>query len=182
MLVLGLTGPIGAGKDAVSDYLEKEHGFETFSCGDVIRKIAEEEGLEPTRENLQMLGKEYRKKEGKGFLGKKAAEIAENKGSDKLAVNGIRNPEEVEELKKKLGKTFNLIHVKASEETRFRRLKERARPGDPQSFQEFEKQDSVEKDKFNMEETFSMADKEITNEGTMEELYRKVDSLLEKLS
>jgi len=181
MLILGLTGPIGSGKDVFSDYLEEEHDFETFSCGDVIRKIAEEEGLEPTRENLQMLGKKRREKEGEGFLGKKAAEIAKDKDSEKLAVNGIRNPEEVEELRKRLSDSFTLVYVKADEKTRFKRLKGRGRPGDPESFDDFIEQDSSEREKFNTEQTFSMADTELTNEGTIDELHRKIDRLLSKL-
>lgn len=181
MLVLGLTGTIGAGKDVVSDYIVKEHGFNAFSCGDVIRTIADEEGLEPTRENLQMLGKEHRKKEGEGFLGKKAAEIANRKDSDRLVVNGIRNPEEVQALREELGEDFVLIYIHADEETRFERLKERARTGDPKTLEAFKEQDRKEKEKFRMEETFDMADEYIGNEGSLQELYNKVDETVSKL-
>lgn len=178
MIVIGLTGPIGTGKDAVSDYLEEKHDFDTFSCGDAIRQIAQEEGLEPNRENLQMLGKKHRKKEGEGFLGKKAAEMARESASDRVAVNGIRNPEEVEELKKELGNSFTLAYVHAEKGTRFERLKSRGRSGDPETFEEFEKQDRSEIEKFSMEETFSRADEELKNEGSFEELHDRIDQLL----
>ena len=181
MLAIGLTGPIGAGKDAVSEYLKEEHNFEAFSCGDAIREIAREEGLEPNRENLGMIGKERRQEEGKGFLGKKAAEMAKKDSSETLVINGIRNPEEVEELRKKLENSFVLVYVHADEEIRFERLKERGRPGDPETFPKFKEQDKKEKERFNMEETFSMADRKLSNEGTLEDLYRRTDKLLSEI-
>ncbi len=178
MIVLGLTGPIGAGKDAVSDYLEEKYGFKTFSCGDVIRRIARERGIEPNRENLQKLGKDCRREEGNGFLGKNAAEMAKKSSSERIAVNGIRSPEEVDELEDRLGKSFFLIYVKAEDYLRFNRLSQRGRTGDPETSGEFEKQDKNDREKFRMEETFSRADIELNNNGTLGDLHRKIDGLV----
>lgn len=40
-----LTGNLGSGKSTLSKILEEEYGYEIFSTGKVIRKIAEEHGL-----------------------------------------------------------------------------------------------------------------------------------------
>ena len=40
-----LTGNLGSGKSTLSKILEAEYGYEIFSTGKVIRKIAEEHGL-----------------------------------------------------------------------------------------------------------------------------------------
>jgi len=40
-----LTGNLGSGKSTLSKILEQEYGYEIFSTGKVIRKIAEEHGL-----------------------------------------------------------------------------------------------------------------------------------------
>ena len=49
MKVIGLVGKIGSGKDTVSRML-KEYGFKEIGMGDMVREIARERGLEPTRE------------------------------------------------------------------------------------------------------------------------------------
>ncbi len=178
MLVLGITGPIGSGKDVVTNYLNEEYGFETFSCGDAIREIAKERDIEPTRENLQELGKSCREKQGNGFLGQKAAEMARNSHGERIAVNGIRSPEEVDVLRKSFDESFVLINVKTDEKTRFERLRNRGRKGDPGNFEDFKKQDRKDKEKFGMEETFSKADLEIENNGSIKELHYSVDKML----
>ena len=38
MKIIGITGKIGSGKDAVSKYLVKEHGFKSISIGDLINE------------------------------------------------------------------------------------------------------------------------------------------------
>ncbi|MFP4116338.1 MAG: AAA family ATPase [Candidatus Aenigmatarchaeota archaeon] len=181
MLILGLTGPIGAGKDAVSDYLAENHGFRSFGGGNIVRKVADERGIEPTRENLQDLGEECRDEEGNGFIGKKAAKMIGKSDGRKFVVNGIRNPEEVEVLREEFGDGFVLIYVRADEETRFERLKSRGRTGDPKTFEEFRQQDREDRKRFKMDETFSMADIELSNEGTLRELHERVEEALSNL-
>ena len=50
---LFLFGPRGSGKDTVADYLVKKYGYERFSFGDRIRRIAKEFGIDhPVKEQL----------------------------------------------------------------------------------------------------------------------------------
>lgn len=182
MKVIGLVGRIGAGKDEVVEYLEERHGFEAFGMGDVVRKIAEERGVEPTRENLQRLGKECREERGANFLARKAVEIVRDSKNEKFAVNGIRNPEEVEALRDEFNGKFKLLRIDAKPKIRFRRLKERGRSGDPETFEEFKEQDENETEKFSMKRTFKKADYAINNNGRLEELHKKVDSFLKQIN
>lgn len=182
MQVVGITGPIGAGKDTVSQYLQDTYGFRTFGMGDVIRRIAEEKSTEPTRENLQEIGKECRRDEGDDFLARKAAEEMKKSGGEKFVLNGIRNPEEVEAMRDEFDGDFILLHVSADEDVRFNRLKERGRHGDPETFEEFKRQDETEIEKFNMEEVFEMAEYKLDNNLGFDELYRKVDRFAESLN
>ncbi len=148
----------------------------------IIREIAKDEGAEPNRENLQKIGKRYRKKEGKGFLGRKAVEMIEKSKDERIAINGIRNPEEVEVLRENLGRSFKLILVQAENQIRFERLSNRKRTGDPERIEEFKKQDRDEKEKFNMEKTFSMSNKRLDNNGSFEELHKNIDKILKDLT
>ena len=76
--------------------------------------------------------------------------------------------------------------MKASEEVRWSRLQERARPGDPteknifleQENEEIKAKDSAGQD---LDATAEMSDFQIFNDGSVENLYTKLDDLWEKL-
>lgn len=175
MKVIGLVGRIGAGKDEVSKHLEEEHGFEAFGMGDVIRNIAKERGVEPTRENLQRIGKECREERGDDFLARKAAEEMKSSDNQNFVLNGLRNPEEFEAVKDEFGSDFTLLHLDACEEIRFERLKERNDSRDPDTLEELRKQDKRGVEKFNLDETIEMADQRIENhKNDLSELHRKL--------
>ena len=120
---------------------------------------------------------------GPGALGKM---IAQKVQDDKnYVIDSIRNPEEAKELKK-LGRFF-LIYVTAPQETRFERLRSRKRSGDPETLEEFKRTEQLElenhdQSKQNLKGTAHLADKKIKNDGTMEELEKKVDEVLGEMS
>lgn len=181
-MIIGVTGTICAGIDSFGRILE-EKGFKWFSYSDVIKEEAMKRGVFPTRELLQDLGDELRKNEGLGVLSKRILEKMEP--SKNYVIGNIRNPGEVEELKKR--KDFVLVMLDAPVELRFERLLGRARPGDPSSFEEFKK---VEQRDFGIEQedhgqqhfaVFKMAEKIIMNDSTENELRKKVEKLLEEL-
>lgn len=178
MLVIGLAGTIGSGKDTVSDYLEERYDFRSFTMGDVVRDIAEKRGLEANRDNLQMLGKECREEKGKDFLAEKMAEKIRSRKGKKFVVNGVRTPEDYEVLKREFGDDFTLLLIQTKEKIRFKRLKERGRTGDPDTYEQFKRQDENDIEKFEMDETFKEADYTINNNGRIEDLYKKVDGFL----
>jgi dephospho-CoA kinase len=55
MKILGAIGRIGSGKDAVVDYPSDKYNLPTVSVGDMVREMAKEKGLSPTRENLEQI-------------------------------------------------------------------------------------------------------------------------------
>ncbi len=55
-MIIGLTGSYCSGKDTVADYIVGKSGFLHFSLSDEIRLIMKEQNIEPTRENLIVLG------------------------------------------------------------------------------------------------------------------------------
>jgi cytidylate kinase len=52
MRVFGTVGLNGSGKDAVASIISKELGIPKLTIGDIARKIAATNNMEPTRENL----------------------------------------------------------------------------------------------------------------------------------
>lgn len=181
-MIIGLTGENCAGKSTVAEYLMKK-GFYYYSLSDVIREELRADGKAVTREALIRRGNELREKFGPGILG---AKMAQKVQADKnYVIDSIRNPAEVEELRK-LGRFF-LFHVTAPAEVRFERTKARDREEDPRTFEAFQEierleMENAEKTKQNLKGTFALADGKLVNEGSHRELYDSVDVALAKLS
>ena len=98
-------------------------------------------------------------------------------------VDSIRTPGEVEALRKR--DDFILIEVRANTETRWERLQNRARPGDPldkDTFIEQENAEAVAKDAAGqaLNATAELADLVILNDGTEQELLSDLEELYMK--
>lgn len=185
-MIIGLTGKNAAGKGEVANYL-KTKGFIYYSLSDVIREEATKRNTEHSRDNLINLGNELRTKFGPNYLAKKINEKIEKSKKfffeeNFFVIDSIRNPFEVKELMK--NKDFVLVGVDAPIETRFKRLLERNRLGDAKTLDDFKAQEERENLKSDinqqLDKTFNLAQEFIINDGTILELYNKLDSLLDK--
>jgi len=177
-MLIGLTSRNAAGKDEVARYLVEHHGFRSFSLSDVLRRRLESSGTQISRETLTAEGNRLRREQGPGAL----AEIAlkDLEGIDKAVVISIRNPGEVETLRRR--EDFVLWGVDASVGVRFQRAFRRRRPDDPMTLEQFIKHEITELEGSETEQqlvrVFEMSDRKIVNDGTLEELYSKVEELL----
>lgn len=98
-MIIGLTGPMGSGKTTIVDALKKQ-GFEHITLSDSVREEAKKRGLPSERTTLQNIGQSLREQFGAGVLAKKALENIMKRNGEKWIVDGIRNPAEIDELKK----------------------------------------------------------------------------------
>lgn len=186
MRVIGLVGPIGAGKDVVSSYLQKSHGYKAVIMGDIVREIAAKHDMRPTRENLHSLQKRYTDKYGMGYFAeqtvKKVLKQWQVTGDMSLeiraVINGIRRLEDASVPKRQFGKDMILLFIDSDKERRFERLKNRKNERDPRTLEEFEQQEAAEKQLFSIDALKAYADETIANNGSVEELYRKIDAVL----
>jgi len=178
-MIIGLTGTLCAGKGTVSQFL-KQRGFSYYSLSDTLREYLDSIGLERTRENLINTANELREKHGAGIL---ARWVSENVGETENAiVDGIRNPAEVEELRKRTD--FYLLAIDAPIETRFERMQSRDRgEKDPKTFEEFKELDKSDKGIGQMEsaqqteKTMEMADLIFMNDGHINDFKEKIQSI-----
>lgn len=177
-LVLGVTGPNAAGKGEVCARL-KAAGFAVHSLSDVVREEAARQGLPPEREHLIRIGNELREAGGPGAL---AERILPRLGRLDV-VDSIRNPAEVVALRRRAD--FLLLGVTAPAELRFERSLQRARPGDPATFEEFlrrERQENASDPRGQqLEATFRLADRVMVNDGSLEGLRDRVAAVLADL-
>lgn len=175
--VWGVMGKMAAGKDAVTDYLQ-ELGWHEIGMGDLVRELATERGLEHSRDNLDMVQEEYTSQFGRGYFAKLAAERAIESEYDNVVINGLRRPEDVDEIQGAYEDIF-LVGVDADDHVRYERMKDRGRVGDPESFEDFLEMDANQERLFGIDESFSRAHYVINNNGTYDELKEEIDVLLE---
>ena len=177
-IIFGFVGLPCAGKGTVIDYLVKKHGFFYSSTSDEIREEIRRHGQEITRDNLQKTAGEMRQKYGPDIWARRAWEKVLNSGQNKAVVDAIRAVEEVEFLKKQPG--FRLVAVLASPKIRFQRMTKRDREGDPKTWEEFLKMEERDKNAEgrNIDDCLAMADFELENNGTIEELEKQIESVL----
>lgn len=178
--VIGLIGPIASGKGTVVEILKKK-GYIPLSLSDCIRDEIRKSGKEITRETLQLTGNALRKKYGADVLAKKIAEKIDALEKDKFIIDSIRNPQEIQFLKKKYN--IYLIGITANQKRRYELYKKRHTSGDPLEWEEFRRLDNSELKNTNAHgqqvlKSLNSADAIIINEGTIEELQQKIEELL----
>ncbi len=181
-MFLGFTGPNAAGKGEAIKYLIENKKFISFSLSDIIREEARNRGFEPIRNNLILIGNELREEKGPSILAVRTIEKIKN--MPQAIVDSIRNTYEIEELRNNL-KDFILIGITADAPTRFERSKIRGRIGDGTTLEEFikqeERENSSNEKSQQLNRCFEEADYKINNSGAKDELYLKIDKILDEL-
>ncbi|HUU30133.1 MAG TPA: AAA family ATPase [archaeon] len=177
-MLIGLTSRNAAGKDEVARFLCQRHGFSYFSLSDVLREELKIRGLPVTRENLIEAGNALRLEKGPGALAEIALESLRDEQN--AVVVSIRNPGEVEALRRR--KDFILVGVDAPAGLRYQRARARGRTDDAATLEDFISQEKAEiegsENEQQLDRCFRMSERVIVNDGTLEELYAKVEELL----
>ena len=181
-LKIGLVGFGSVGKDTVARYLSDKHQFTHISSGDLVRDYIRKNNLgELTRENLQKVANELRSKNGADYLTVLSlTTFTENKNGEKLVISGLRAIPEVTKLKEEGGK---IIAVVAPVETRYAWATRRGGATDHVTFEQFKATEEKEaagnqKEQQNIKAVLELADITIINDGSRDDLYRKIDEAL----
>jgi adenylate kinase family enzyme len=100
MIIIGITGTLGAGKGTIVEYLVNEKDFVHFSVREYLSEVIRERGMEVNRDTMVVTANDLRSKNGPGFiieeLYRKAAATRRN-----CIIESIRTPGEIEKLRKK---------------------------------------------------------------------------------
>ena len=88
---------------------------------------------------MQEIGNGLRRENGDDILARRAIKYLRKQKMDRVVIEGIRNPGEIQFLKK--NPLFVSIGVKARRELRFKRMSSRAKPWDPKNWDDFIKVD-----------------------------------------
>jgi len=176
--IIGLVGEKFAGKDAVANYLAEKRGAFHVRFSHLLDEILNVLNLPISRRNEIDLGLGLRKIFGNGVLGKALVKRVKESPSELIVINGIR----MDEMKdvKELG--AKIIYVTAPIETRFERYNLRHDKVDDgkMNFDEFKEQEKEETER-GIPKLGAEADFRIENTRSLDELYSKVDEILNKL-
>ncbi len=180
-IVIGIAGEMASGKDTVKEYLKKKYQAEEYRMSDILRYILNRLHIPIERENFTKLSLALRNSFGEDVLIKTVfADISGNEEGI-LVVDGVRRLAEFEYLQKVPG--FKFIYLMAPLEVRYKRLKQRdEKDGDKlKTITEFKKDHQLE-----TEQTIlplkEKADFVVSNDGTLDELYQKIDEIMKKIS
>lgn len=183
MIIIGITGTLGAGKGTVVEYLVKEKGFVHFSVRDYLSEVIRERGMDVNRDTMVVTANDLRNKNGPGFIIEelygKAAATGQN-----CIIESIRTPGEIEKLRKK--QNFFLLAVDADIKIRYERIKMRGSETDHVSFETFQQNEAREMysddpNKQNLSACIRQADFILINDGSMELLKQKTEEILKKI-
>lgn len=182
---LAICGPIRAGKDAVADYLAREHAFEKFAFATRMKSLLHELfphiPAEPKpRRAYQEFGEGIRNLpiEGAEHVWINAClrlvnshiwwhSEVDNRGAN-VVITDLRLPAEYERLK---DEGFTIIRVTAPDQLRMDRA---VAAGDDFTVHDFVHDTEQHVNGF-------VVDAEIVNDGTLSELYAKIDEIVAKM-
>lgn len=173
--LIGLTGTNGAGKGEAAAFLGTK-GYACLSLSDVLREELAAQGLPASRDNLIVVGNELRGRFGPDVLARRTMD----KVRAPSVIDSIRNPREVEYLRRQEG--FILIAIDAPIEVRFARAQARGRDESAGTLEAFRTKEEIEmagsETGQQLAKCMTMADRRVVNDGTLEELWRKVEECL----
>lgn len=177
-IILGIAGEIASGKGTTAQYLVKNHNASTHRFSTALRDLAKRMYLEESRENLQKLSTIFRENFDDNILSMVIYKDVENDNNQVIAIDGVRRMADIEFLKKI--PEFKLVYLDASMENRYQRITKRGENVDDNSktFEEFKK-DHEREAELQIKDLKNQADFVIDNNGTLEELYAQIDSIIQ---
>lgn len=180
MLIIWVTWTHWAGKWAIVDYLKEKYYFQHFSVREYLIQKIQDRGMEINRDNMVIIANELREQHGPGFIAQELYQEAEKSGQDSI-IESIRTAGEAQLLRNK--GPFYLFAADADPSLRYERIRSRDSETDHVSYPVFisneeREMQSEDPNKQNLKACIALADRVFINNGTLEELHRKVDDVM----
>lgn len=182
MIIIGITGTIGAGKGTIVEYLVEKRSFQHFSVRSFLLEEIRRQKLPENRDSMFNLANQLRTMHGSSFVTDQLYFQALKTGKNCI-IESIRTPGEIKSLREK--SDFFLIAVDAEPEIRYQRIRLRQSETDKISLETFlenenREMDTTDPNSQNLRKCIEDADFIVQNNGTKEELIIQVEEILSK--
>ncbi len=183
MVIIGITGTLGAGKGTVVEYLLEKHAFCHYPVRDFLRAELERRHMPVNRDTLTAIANSLRAKHGPSYVIEELFREACRQGAHAV-IESIRTPGEIDALSRH--PAFHLLAVDADPRIRYQRIRKRNSETDQISYQEFLSNEEREMhtgdpSKQNLSACIERADHIIFNNGDLLQLREQTEVFLEKI-
>ncbi len=180
MIIIGITGTLGAGKGTIVEYLVSKKKFEHFSVRSFLVKEIEKQNLPVNRDSMVQVANNLRAEHSPSYIVEQLYAEALQSGKDCI-IESIRTPGEVDALQK--AGNFYLFAVDAPAKMRYERILKRASETDNVNFETFianekREMESTDPNKQNLSRCIERADYIFENDEEIAELHEKVDAVI----
>ena len=180
MIIIGITGTLGAGKGTIVEYLVREKGFIHFSVRSFITGEILRQGLPVDRDSMVVVANKLRADHSPSYIIDQLYFQALQSGKNCI-IESIRTPGEVQSLREK--GNFLLFAVDADPQLRYERIVMRNSETDRISYETFvenEKREmqSDDPNKQNIGKCIEQADQVFMNNSSVEILFGQVEKSL----
>ncbi len=183
MLIIGITGTLGAGKGTIVEYLKEKKNFYHYSVRQFLIEDIKKQGLPVNRDSMTSVANRLRSEHHPAYIVEKLYKQAVMAGENAV-IESIRSPGEVDFLRKQ--GNFYLFAVDADPIIRYQRIRQRASETDHIDFDTFIANEAREMttsdpNKQNLSKCIQMADYRFDNNGDITSLYAQVDLTVQRI-
>lgn len=180
MKIIAFTGlPCSGKSEAVK--IVKNMGINVFRMGDMVLEEVKNQKLPLDDKHVGAIADQMRKKFGMDIWAKKTIDrISRYKKLKYIVIDGVRNIEEIETFKKKLGKDFVLIAIVASDKIRQERFLKRGREDDSKDVRDLKERDKRELN-WGLGCVIALADIVIPNEKSLKDFKKEIEKIFDKM-
>lgn len=179
-IILGLSGEIASGKGTIAKHVIEKYNGNSHRFSTSLRDVLKRLYIDDSRENMQNLSSILRGQFGQDILAKIIFNDTKEDSKDVVVVDGVRRADDIIHLREM--NNFKLIYIETDLEKRYERITKRGENADDntKTFEEFKKDQEGEAEQ-QIKGLKEIADFVIDNNGTLEELYAKVDEIISNL-